>query len=249
MKRSTKPSSCVPAGVELKRARVPDALPDTTAQGTFWQVAPRRFLLVVPAVARYLVEDGQQITVDASSSADESTVLHCSRMTPLAALLYQRGAVAFDAPSASTRHGGLLFAADLSAEKSAAAAAMRRQRWPLLGSDLSCVEVDRTGSALLGHTEPGFEPGPAVDTVSLWRIVRLTSGDGKEPRLAKMKDSARIGAMQGVLYNHRVARAIMGRELLMDRLQAIASASDFQVLRWPRGRLAVTALASCLARG
>ncbi|MBI2864745.1 MAG: hypothetical protein HYX94_09325 [Chloroflexi bacterium] len=83
--------------VAIEEAPVPRALDGARAAGVLWQAAPGRFLLHVPEVARYLVEGGERITVDPAPQASEAEVQRFLRLTPLAALLFQRGLLAFHA--------------------------------------------------------------------------------------------------------------------------------------------------------
>ena len=84
-------------GVQIENIPVPLALKGTLAHGVLWQAAPGRFLLDLPELARYLVEQGKRICIDPSPSAADSDVLRFLRMTPLAALFSQRGILAFHA--------------------------------------------------------------------------------------------------------------------------------------------------------
>ncbi len=94
------PSWLTPLTVDF--APVSPALPAPTASGALWQAAPGRFLLEVPGVGRYLSEDGQRLVIDAAPTASESQLARFARTTPLAALLYQRGMLAFHAAAISS---------------------------------------------------------------------------------------------------------------------------------------------------
>ncbi|MEI7844374.1 MAG: hypothetical protein WCK35_01085 [Chloroflexota bacterium] len=83
--------------LQVEFGSVPRGLEKTSASGVLWQAAPGRFLLDVPGVARYLAEDGQRLTIEPAPTASESEVARLARTVPLAALLYQRGLLAFHA--------------------------------------------------------------------------------------------------------------------------------------------------------
>jgi hypothetical protein len=99
----------------------------------------------VPGVARYLVTDGRSVTIDAAPGARSTDVLRFLRMTPLAALLYQRGVLALHAAAAAGPRGAVLLAGDSGSGKSTLLAELLRRRWAMLGDDLSPVGLDRRG--------------------------------------------------------------------------------------------------------
>lgn len=139
-------------GVEIKTASVPSVLDGATTRGVLWQAAPGRFLLDVPDVARYLVEDGNRIAIEPSPQADESGVGSFLRMTPLAALLFQRGIPAFHAASVANRHGAVLLAGDSGAGKSTLLAALMKRGWTMLADDLAMVDLDEQGNPVVFPT-------------------------------------------------------------------------------------------------
>ena len=83
------------SGTQIKTAAVPPVLRAASANGALWQASPGRFLLHAPGVARFLVETGRTITIDPAPQATAADVGRFLRMAPLAALLYQRGILAF----------------------------------------------------------------------------------------------------------------------------------------------------------
>jgi len=166
--------------LQLESARVPRELTDATARGVLWQAAPGRFLLQVPGVARYLVENGQRVTIERAPAADEDQVIRLARTTPLAALLFQRGLCAFHAaalappleirstlehtsgecPDYPDRDSAILLAGDSGAGKSTLLAALLQRGWRMLSDELACV-------GLHGGTQPlvfGLQP-----EVLLWK--------------------------------------------------------------------------------
>ena len=87
--------------IQPQFAPVVSTLEGATARGVLWHAAPGRFLLQVPDVARYLVSDGAVITIDRAPAARDEEVMRFLNLTPLAALLFQRGNLAFHAASVS----------------------------------------------------------------------------------------------------------------------------------------------------
>lgn len=135
--------------IEIEITTIPVFLDGATARGVLWQAAPGRFLLDVPDVARYLVINGRTAFIEPAPNADEGEVRHFLCMTPFAALLYQRGIMAFHAAAAATRHGAILLAGDSGSGKSALLAALLKRGWIILADDLAMVDLDERGNPVV----------------------------------------------------------------------------------------------------
>lgn len=171
-------------GVHVGRAQVPLALEGATARGVLWQAAPGRLLLEAPDVARYLVKDGATITIDPEPGCCDQDVARFLHMTPLAALCFQRGLLAFHAaccvPPISPSHSAdcgkagsaILIAGDSGAGKSTLLAALVQHGWTVLADELTIVRVDASGHPFAIATTP---------EIRLWQDAaeRLALADGK----------------------------------------------------------------------
>jgi hypothetical protein len=142
--------------VQIQTTAVPEDLGACSARGVLWQAAPGRFLLHVPEVARYLVENGRQVTVDPGPDADMAQVQRFMHMTPLAALLYQRGLLAFHAAAAvppdGEESGAILIAGDSAAGKSTLLVALQQRGWQILADDLAAVDENELGRPVVRPT-------------------------------------------------------------------------------------------------
>ena len=165
--------------VQIRTAPIPPELAGAAARGVLWQAAPGRFLLEAPEVARYLVEDGRRIIIapveqDAILS-HEGEIAQFLNLTPLAALLYQRGMLAFHAsaiappsPPESGGEGGrgvegglgaIILAGDSGAGKSTLLAALIQRGWTPLADDLAAVGLDENGQPVVY---------PTLQEIRLW---------------------------------------------------------------------------------
>lgn len=144
----------------ITSASVLSTLDSVTAGGVLWQADHRRFLLDVPEVARYLVEDGQRIIIDETADA-EATARHLC-MAPLAALLYQRGMLAFHAAALTNENGAILLAGDSGAGKSTLLMELLQRGWNLLADDLTAAGLDVDGRVIIL---------PTSSEVALWPDV------------------------------------------------------------------------------
>jgi hypothetical protein len=137
------PVLCLP-GVSVRLGPVEARLTGASSSGVLWEACSGRFLLAVPGVGRYLVEDGRTITVDPAEGAEPAEVERFLRGTPLAVAHLQRGTPVLHA--ATVAHGdwdtgAIVIAGDSSAGKSVLAAALWARGYRVLGDDLAPVAI------------------------------------------------------------------------------------------------------------
>ena len=170
------------AGVQLIIGPVPAGLGEGRARGVLWQAASGRFLLEVPAVASYYAAGGEQITIHPCPGVGDKILQCYLGLAPLAALIFQRGWLAFHAAAAApplegirtegaaqsiaglqtmkrADSGAVLLAGDSGAGKSTLLAALLQRGWRLLADDLAAVGLD-------GEGRPVVWPIPAE--IALW---------------------------------------------------------------------------------
>ncbi len=145
---------------EIEITTVPVFLDGATAQGVLWQAAPGRFLLNVPDVARYFMVNGRKAFIEPAANADKDEVRLVLCMTPLAAMLYQRGIPAFHAAAAATPQGAVLLAGDSGAGKSTLLTALLKRGWTMLADDLAAVDMDEQGNPVVLPTIPDIQLWP-----------------------------------------------------------------------------------------
>ncbi len=135
----------------VNQGEIPDILPGATHQGVLWQAAPGRFLLKVPKVAKYLVEDGSRVTIEPVLGASQDLLSRFFKMTPLAALMYQRGQLAFHAaaaaPPGAEGDKAILIAGDSAAGKSTLLVGLQQRGWRILADELSLIMENEDGRA------------------------------------------------------------------------------------------------------
>lgn len=157
MPASLEASAKLPAflrDVDVRMAAIPNSLASPNARGVLWQAARGQFLLYAPGVAHYLVEHGRSITIDPEPGASECDMVRFLRMTPLAALLYERNMLAFHAAAAVKDGRGILLAGDSTAGKSTVLMALIEQGWKMLADELAAVDTDDQGNARVFPTFP-----------------------------------------------------------------------------------------------
>jgi hypothetical protein len=260
------------SGASITFASVPSRLENATSRGVLWQAAPGRFLLNAPGTARYLVEAGKSIIIDPYPSADEPEVNRILRMTPLAAHLFQRGVLAFHTAAVAGPDGAILIAGDSGAGKSTLLAALLKRGWSMLADDLAAVELDNHGEPMV---IPAF-PELVLWSDSMKKLELETKKDGRhilpmecgfsalpqrlraiyrisvhkeELETVEIKGPRLFNMLTMLLYNSRIADALLDRSAYMRMAAAIAGCVSAHSLRRPRGQWCIEQLAEIIEGG
>jgi len=263
--------------LSVTTASLPIALDGAIARGVLWQNAAGRFLLDVPGVARYLVEAGRTITIDPAPNAPVQKVEHFLGMLPLAALLYQRGLLAFHAAAVSNGDVALLLAGDSGSGKSTLLTALLQRGWRMLADDLAIVSLNEQGQPIVHPACSGIALWPesmknlGIDADSLpyadanrrkyslpeqcetnpqclRGIYRLSVHNKCEVEMEEMAGSARFQTTGTMLYNSHVADVLCNRVEYMRYVAAIVQSVSYRELRRPRGVRCVEALADQISK-
>ncbi len=247
---------------------VPPSLEGATSGGVLWAAAAGRFWLEVPGVGRFLAARGSELTVDPAPGSDPADVARVARMTPLAALLFQRGNVAWHAATAVRDGQGVVLAGDSATGKSTLLAALLARGWAMLGDELAPVTVDGGGAVVVRATGGGVRLWPdavqrlewsaaqsaaaesrcmsePVPVRSIWRLALHNTG---ATEIATDEGFDRFDAVGRLVYQGRVAHALLHRGAYLKLAAAVASSIPQYHLRRPRGRWTVTELADMIER-
>lgn len=249
--------------ITIETATLPSELVDATSRGVLWQAALGRFLLDIPEVGRYLVEDGRRVVIDALPQAADEEVIRYFCMTPLAALLYQRNIPVFHAAAAAMpdREECILLAGDSGAGKSTLLVALLQRGWRLLADDLTIVRTDENGNLVVFPTSPEVVLwSDAVEKLSLTKTDNtsgrhILSWSGRfvsNPLLlravyclaAKNQDGFQLSELEGVkrfqamgllAYNSHIANALFDPKEYFRQAAVFAQAIPLYRLCRPRG--------------
>ena len=132
--------------VTIRSGRVPQELPDAAARGPTWQIAGKQFLLRVPDIARFLLEDGREIVVEPEAPAREADVPIFILGTVFGILLHQREQIVLHASAVRVAGKAVLFAGPSGAGKSTLAAALAQRGYPLVTDDFCTLTIDGAGA-------------------------------------------------------------------------------------------------------
>lgn len=128
---------------------------DWNAFGPAVMLGPRQqLLLTIPMVARYLVADGNRITIEPFMSAESPDVRTFLFGTCLAVLCFQRGMLPFHASAVKIADKAVLLAGNSGLGKSSLAAALHQRGHSFLSDDLCAIEFQESASPLLWPAFP-----------------------------------------------------------------------------------------------
>ncbi|WP_066584576.1 HPr kinase/phosphorylase [Sphingomonas pruni] len=135
--------------VTIRNAPVPFALDDPEMVGPTWQRAGDRFLLRIPDIARFLLEDGRSIAFEAENGADPQDVAVFLSGSVFGVLLHQRNQIVLHASAVLVGGKAVLFCGASGAGKSTLAAALGKQGYPLIADDQCAIEIGDDGIPMI----------------------------------------------------------------------------------------------------
>ncbi len=116
------------------------------AEDLRWQAEPSRFLWRGgPRAGRFLVEDGQHITLHRGRAVDDEFLAYHFLDAVLAAVLRQRGWLVLHANAAVTPHGAVVISGESGAGKSTTLAALLQQGCTMLADDITALRLRSDG--------------------------------------------------------------------------------------------------------
>jgi hypothetical protein len=187
--------------VTIRNAAVPDALEGAVAIGPTWQRTDRQFLMRVPNIARFLLEDGRSIAFQPEGGATIQDVAVFLSGSVFGVLLHQRDHIVLHASAVLVGNKAVLFCGASGAGKSTLAAALGKCGYPLVADDQCAIGIGEDGIPSI------FPDGRQL---RLWEksIVELDladrRGDAMRDRLQKFyvePDGATIEAVPvGAIY-------------------------------------------------
>lgn len=265
--------------VSIETAHVPATLDAATARGVLWQAAQGRFLLHVPGVARYLVKNGRAILIEVLSGAELQRVHYFLRMTPLAALLYQRDILVLHGASVSNALGDAVFiVGDSGTGKSTLLATLLQRGWTMHSDELAVVIFDEQGRAIVppvyseialwpdSLTELNIDIDPLspcdANRYKLSKTVQFASGShplrsiyclsvckGEFIEIDRVMGAECFSTLGNFSFNSHIANTLLDRTAFMKSAATIAQSIPILRLRRPRGVWCHEQLADIIEKG
>jgi len=170
-------AGCAPQ-VTIRRGPVPANLPEPSASGPTWQVAGKQFLLRIPHIARFLLNDGREIVFAPESDETAADIPIFILGTVFGILLHQREQIVLHASAVRVNGRAVLFCGVSGAGKSTLAAALAQRGYSLVTDDFCTLSINGAGSPLVY---------PDGRQLKLWAqaIDRLDLAQGRGERVRK----------------------------------------------------------------
>ena len=137
-------SACadIPIDAHVCLGSVPSTLTGAIGAGPFQQITPDAALFRFPGVARYLIQQGNTITIEQEADASEAQIRLFLLGTAVSLLLHQRGSLPLHASGICTPKGAVLFTGHSGYGKSTLLATFLARGYPMLTDDLAAIVLD-----------------------------------------------------------------------------------------------------------
>lgn len=139
--------------VAVRLGTVPAALGDPIGEGVLYQASANQFLLKLDHIARYLVQNGNEIIVQPAPDALASDVRVFMLGAGFGALLHQRELLVLHASGIRTETGAVLFCGHSGVGKSTLLGELLNRGYPMMVDDVCGVVLDGTGQP---HVLPAY---------------------------------------------------------------------------------------------
>lgn len=154
-----------PPDVYVEAGPVPLTLPGGSEPAPWLSIRGTTWLMRIPDIGRFLVENGRQIVVEKEHSVCDADMRVFLLGSALGALAHQRGLMPLHVSAVATPAGAIAFTGVSGAGKSTIAAQLnRRHRWPLICDDTAVV--------FDAGAQPYLRSG--INTVRLWQDALQT---------------------------------------------------------------------------
>ncbi len=132
----------------IRTGSVPRQLARSHYEDSYLSVTDRCLLLKIKGVARYLISNGNEITVEIETDARDGDVATFAFGSAMGALLYQRGILALHGSAVCTARGAAIFCGEKGAGKSTTAAALAGRGWEFMSDDVCAVHLEKGNPVL-----------------------------------------------------------------------------------------------------
>jgi hypothetical protein len=134
-----------PPDVYIHYGTVPTSLENVTGRGVVYQATADQFLLKMNDLARYLVQNGNEIIVEPAANSLESDMRVFLLGSAIGALLHQRGLLVIHAGAVHSDQGALLFTGPSGIGKSTLLGELLRRGYKMMVDDVCAVTLDLAG--------------------------------------------------------------------------------------------------------
>jgi hypothetical protein len=162
----------------ISYGKVPKTINKPDASGGVFQSKGKRFLLRIEKVGRYLIEDGNSITIENAPDATVQETIVFLWASAIAVLLHQRGILIVHGSAINMKENAVIFSGHSGSGKSTIASSfLKRSAANLISDDISAISINNFGFPIV---LPGFP------VLKLWRDSSEKLGyDWNESRIIR----------------------------------------------------------------
>lgn len=128
--------------IRIRYGKAPENLDNVLAKGVRYQASENQFLLIVDNIAKYLVENGTDVTIERNPGASDAKVNLFLLGSAMGALLHQRGILPLHGSAIEYKGEGIVFVAPSGYGKSTLAAAFCKRGYRVLADDIAAISFD-----------------------------------------------------------------------------------------------------------
>lgn len=135
--------------VVIRRAPVPDTLPNPTVVMRDWMLRGDDILLSVPGIVRLLVQRGSSITFEIAAGVDDARALPFVMGSGVGIVLQQLGRLVLHASAIAVDGAAVLFCGRSGAGKSTLAAALSQRGHTVVADDVAAITIGEDATPCL----------------------------------------------------------------------------------------------------
>ena len=171
-------------GVRVTLGTVPDEIPGGVPYGRFCWISSSAYLLKIPGVANFFVQNGKNVQVDLAPQAPAADVSTYLLGSVFGALCHQNGLLPLHASSVRCGDGVTAFLGDSGAGKSTMAACLQGRGFPIASDDICVLEEDAGEIRVI----------PVAGWLKLWRasLTHLGETPDEKNRVYSEDDKYRL---------------------------------------------------------
>jgi hypothetical protein len=142
--------------VYVRYGEVPASLPEAKIKGVCYQAAPNRVLMTTTGIVKYLIEDGQNITIQRSPTSEEKFVrlfLHSA----LGILLHQRKLLALRGSAVEVNGKAIIFLGYSGQGKTTLSWLLHKRGHALLSDGICALSISEEGKPVVHSGPPYFQ--------------------------------------------------------------------------------------------
>lgn len=160
----------------ITKGKVPEELENPAYKNTFISYKQGCVLLKIKGCAKFLINNGSEIIIDAEENAKVGDLATYTFGTAFGTLLYQRGILALHGSAIRTPKGAVIFSGQKGAGKSTTASALALRGWEYISDDVCAVHLE--------NSKPVLYPGLSKAKLLKDSYAKLTGTQPAEPPIS-----------------------------------------------------------------